>query len=253
MHSDKILVFDIGSEYGHFRKFNTTTSPLTYSIPTRSAITGILGAILGIEREISAGKFREGVIPVAEIFAKENAYIGVQLINPVKKINIAFNLLDTEKTAASFFNIKQRTQIEFELLKNPSFRIFVNLRDEKIFSELIDRIRENKTHFTPYLGLSQFTATVEFRGVTKAKLLQGNNFYDVVTAVNLSNTDPGDPIQFNRSIDFKYTSDTMPVQMLRDRIVTEYSEVVLETNGNAIKIKSGEIYQTDDFGNILFL
>jgi len=253
MHSDKILVFDIGSEYGHFRKFNTTTSPLTYSIPTRSAITGFLGAILGIEREISAGKFREGVIPVAEVFAKENADIGVQLINPVKKVNIAFNLLDTEKAASSFFNIKQRTQIEFELLKNPSFRIFVNLRDVKIFSELIDRIRENKTHFTPYLGLSQFTATVEFRGVTKAKLLQGNNFHDVVTVVNLSNTDPDDPIQFDRSINFKYTSDTMPVQMLRDRIVTEYSEVVLETNGNTIKIKSGEIYRTDDFGNILFL
>lgn len=253
MHSDKILVFDIGSEYGHFRKFNTTTSPLTYSIPTRSAIAGFLGAILGIEREISAGKFRKGVMPVAEVFAKVNADIGVQLINPVKKVNIAFNLLDTEKAASSFFNIKQRTQIEFELLKNPSFRIFINLHDEIIFTELIDRIRENRTHFTPYLGLSQFTATVEFRGVTKAKLLQGNNFHDVVTAVNLSNTNPDAPIQFDRSIDFKYTSDTMPVQMLRDRIVTEYSEVVLETNGNTIKIKADEIYQTEGFGNILFL
>ena len=253
MHSDKILVFDIGSEYGHFRKFNTTTSPLTYSIPTRSAITGFLGAILGIEREISAGKFREGVMPVAEVFAKENADIGVQLINPVKKVNIAFNLLDTEKAASSFFNIKQRTQIEFELLKNPSFRIFTNLRDETLFSELINRIRENRTHFTPYLGLSQFTATIKFTGLTTAKLLKGNDFHEVVTAVNLSNTDPDDPIQFDRSIDFKYTSDTMPVEMLRDRIVTEYSEVVLETNGNTIKIKSDKIYQTEGFGNILFL
>lgn len=253
MYSDKILVFDIGSEYGHFRKFNTTTSPLTYSIPTRSAIVGFLGAILGIEREVSAGKFREGVMPVAEVFAKKNANISVQLINPVKKVNIAFNLLDTEKNAASFFNIKQRTQIEYELLKNPAFRIFINLRDETIFSELINRIRENRTHFTPYLGLTQFTATVKFRGVTKAKLLEGNNFQDVVTAVNLSNTDHENPIQFDRSIDFKYTSDTMPVEMLRDRIVNEYSEVVLETNGNTIKIKSRVIYQTEGFGNILFL
>ncbi len=85
MHSDKLLVFDIGSEYGHFRKFNTTTSPLTYSIPTRPAIAGLLGAILGIERELSAGKFRDGVMPIAEVFTKEKARIGVQLINPVKK------------------------------------------------------------------------------------------------------------------------------------------------------------------------
>lgn len=253
MHSDKLLVFDIGSEYGHFRKFNTTTSPLTYSIPTRSAITGLLGAILGIEREFSAGKFRDGVIPVSEAFTKIKANIAVQLINPVKKVNIAFNLLDTEKAAASFFNIKQRTQIEFELLKDPSFRLFISLKDELLFTELINRVQENRTYFTPYLGLSQFTATVEFKGITKAKPVIANDFQEVVTAVNLSNTDQNDPIQFDHSIDFKYTSDTMPVEMLRDRIVTEYSEVVVETNGKAIKIKSNEIYQTEGFGNILFL
>lgn len=253
MHSDKLLVFDIGSEYGHFRKFNTTTSPLTYGIPTRPAISGLLGAILGIEREISAGKFRDGVVPVSERFAKDNANIAVQLINPVKKVNIAFNLLDTEKAAASFFNIKQRTQIEFELLKDPSFRLFINLKDEVLFNELIDRVEKNRTYFTPYLGLSQFTATIEFKDLTKAKPLAGNVFQEVVTAVNLSNTDHNDPIQFDRSIDFKYTSDTMPVEMLRDRVVTEYSEVVMETNGKTIKIKSDKIYKTEGFGNILFL
>lgn len=253
MHSDKLLVFDIESEYGHFRKFNTTTSPLTYSIPTRSAITGLLGAILGIERELSAGKFRDGVILVSEVFAKGKANIAVQLINPVKKVNIAFNLLDTEKAAASFFNIKQRTQIEFELLKDPSFRLFISLKDEIVFTELINRIKENRTYFTPYLGLSQFTATVKFKKVTGVKLLTVNDFQEVVTAVNLSNTNKDDPIQFDRSIDFKYTSDTMPVEMLRDRVVTEYSEVVVETNGKTIKIKSDEIYQTEGFGNILFL
>lgn len=253
MHSDKLLVFDLGSEYGHFRKFNTTTSPLTYSIPTRPAITGLLGAILGIERELSPGKFRDGVIPVSEVFKKANAGIGVQILNPIKKVNIAFNLLDTEKVASSFFNIRQRTQIEFELLKDPSFRLFISLEDEIVFNELVKRIKENCTHFTPYLGLSQFTATVEFKRVTGVKLLTANDFEEVVTAVNLSNTDQDDPIQFDHSVDFKYTSDTMPVEMLNDRIVTEYSEVIVETSGKEIKVRSDKIYQTEDFGNILFL
>ncbi len=253
MHSDNLLVFDIASEYGHFRKFNTTTSPLTYSIPTRPAIAGLLGAILGIEREQSPGKFRDGVIPISEVFTKDKAGIGVQIINPVKKVNIAFNLLDTEKTASSFFNIKQRTQIEFELLKDPCFRLFINLKDETIFEQLVNRVSENRTHFTPYLGLSQCTATVSFKGFSKFERLITSDFQEVVTAVNLSNTNQDDPIQFNHSIDFKYTSDTMPVVMLKDRIVTEYSEVIVETNGKTIQVKSNEIYQTDGFGNILFL
>ena len=253
MPSDKLLVFDIASEYGHFRKFNTTTSPLTYSIPTRPAIAGVLGAVLGIEREVSSGKFREGVMPVAEVFSKDNASIAVQLINPVKKVNIAFNLLDTEKTASSFFNIKQRTQIEFELLKNPCFRIFVNLKDEILFKDLITRLRENDTHFSPYLGLSQFTATIQFKGISNFHRSNATDFQEVITAVNLTNTNQDDPVQFNHSIDFKYTSDTMPVVMLRDRLVTEYSEVIVETNGKTIQVKSQEIYQTEGFGNILFL
>ena len=51
MTSKTAIIFDVYGEYGHFRKFNTTTSPLTYSIPTPSAIFGLLGAVLGIERE----------------------------------------------------------------------------------------------------------------------------------------------------------------------------------------------------------
>jgi CRISPR-associated protein Cas5h len=253
MHSDKLLIFDIASEYGHFRKFNTTTSPLTYSIPTRPAIAGVLGAILGIEREISSGKFKDGVIPVSEVFAKDNAIIAVQLINPVKKVNIAFNLLDTEKTASSFFNIKQRTQIEFELLKEPCFRLFINVKEDNVFDDLVNRVQGNSTHFTPYLGLSQFTATITFRGLSTFERVNTRDFQEVVTAVNLSNTNQDDPIQFNHSIDFKYTSDTMPVAMLKDRIVTEYSEVIVETNGKTIQVKANEIYQTEGFGNILFL
>ncbi len=92
MNSKEVLIFDISSEYGHFRKYNTTTSPLTYSIPTRTAIAGILGAILGMEREIAEGIFPDGAIPVQEFFSKMNSDIAVQIINQVKKENVAVNL-----------------------------------------------------------------------------------------------------------------------------------------------------------------
>lgn len=253
MQFDQVLIFDIWSEYGHFRKFNTTTSPLTYSIPTRPAIAGLLGAVLGVERELSAGKFPKGITPVSELFSKQNAGIAIQIINPVKKVSIAFNLLDTEKTASSFFNIKQRTQIEFELLKEPHFRIFAGFKESGTLTDLTQRIKENKLHFTPYLGLSQFTATVQYKDVAKAQLLIIDASTEVITAVNLNHTDQSDPVQFNRSKDFKYTSDTLPVEMQRDRIVTEYAEVIMETNGNPVSIKSQHIIQVENFGNIILL
>lgn len=253
MQFNLVLIFDIESEYGHFRKFNTTTSPLTYSFPTRPALVGLLGAILGIEREVSAGVFSKGTVPLSELFAKKSAGIAVQILRPVSKVNIAFNLLDTEKRASSFFNVKQRTQVEFELLKNPMFRIFVSMADDTLFKSLCEKVRNNASHFTPYLGLSQFTATMCYRDVANITGVATDLSTEVVSAVNISELDQNDPIQFNYSSDFKYTADTMPVAMKSDRQVVEYAEVVIETNGRSIYVKSDNIKKVEGYGNIIFL
>jgi CRISPR-associated Cas5-like protein len=54
----RVLVFEVWGEYGHFRKHYTTTSPLTFSIPSRTALTGLLGAIIGLSKEEYLGHFR---------------------------------------------------------------------------------------------------------------------------------------------------------------------------------------------------
>src|SRR6056297_2393425 len=137
MNYKEILIFDISSEYGHFRKYNTTTSPLTYSVPTRTSIAGILGAVLGMEREISEGVYPEGAVPVQEFFSKDNSDIAIQIINPIKKQTVAMNLVNTK---TSFYDLTKagRTQIEFELLKDAKFRIYLSLINNKdTFKELV--------------------------------------------------------------------------------------------------------------------
>lgn len=250
MKSHKLLVFDISSEYGHFRKFNTTSSPLTYAIPTRSALAGVLGAILGVEREASDGTFPDGVIPVNELFAAGNADIGIQILNPIKKTNIGFNLLDTGKAASSFFNIKNRTQIEFELLKDAKFRIFLHLKEDKIAEELAERIEAVNHHFTPYLGLSQFTAIVEWQGQVEATLeVSDSEYIAICTSINLSKLEEKRPIKFEQA---SYTTDTMPMGMRRDRVITEYAEVLIERTGKKVLVNTPNYWKTS-FGNILYL
>ena len=250
MKSLKLLVFDISGEYGHFRKFNTTSSPLTYAIPTRTALIGILGAILGIEREVSPDSFREGTIPLNELFDREKTRFAIQIINPIKKVNMGFNLLDTGKSPSSFFNIQNRTQIEFELLKNPKFRIFFYHSDSDILGELAERIFERKHHFTPYLGLSQFTTLVEPIEIDTASKTSGEGYDDIISCVNLSDLNSDNPVKFGS--DNFYTTDTFPITMRRDRVITEYAEILIERSGQPIEVKT-ESYWKTSFGNILFL
>ncbi len=253
MNFKEILIFDISSEYGHFRKYNTTTSPLTYSIPTRTAIAGMLGAILGMEREVSDGVFPEGVIPVQEFFSKQNADIAVQIINPVKKENVAINLINTK---TSFYDLTKagRTQIEFELLKDLKFRIYFNLENNtEVFNELADRIQAKKHHFSPYLGLAQFTAVIEFVDKTKAKLVNnhGKEFIEIHSAVNLAKIEDENPVEFDYSA--MYSANNMPIEMNGKREVQEYSEVLIEKNGQPIKAKVENFYKIENYGNIVFL
>ncbi len=253
MNYKEILIFDISSEYGHFRKYNTTTSPLTYSIPTRTAIAGVLGAILGMEREISDGVYPDGVIPVQEFFSKQKSDIAVQIINPVKKENVGINLINTK---TSFYNLTKagRTQIEFELLKDLKYRIFVSLNENSdVFDDLAERIKAKKHHFSPYLGLAQFTASIDFVEKTQARLVENSQkvYIDIITAVNLSKIKTENPVEFNYSA--MYSANNMPIEMNRNREVQEYSEVIIEKNGLPIKAKVEDYYNIEKYGNILFL
>lgn len=248
MHSNQVYVFDIWGEYGHFRKFNTTTSPLTYGIPTRTALIGIIGAILGIERESNIGKYAVGQTPLAEIFAFDKVNIAVQVLNPVNKVMMAFNLLNTK---TSFFNIENRTQIEFELLKNPKYRIFIDCKDEKITKELAGRIENKEIHFTVSLGLSQFIANIQAIGFFDAQPLKNSEYVSVISALKMSLLDKKNPIKAEK--EFRYLSDTLPVWMTSDRLVKEYAEVLIEGNAKPILAKSEHFINVEFCGNILFL
>jgi len=57
----------------------------TYSIPTRTAVSGIIAAVLGFGKE-----------DYQEHFTKPQAKIAIGIRNPVKKVRISENLINTE-------------------------------------------------------------------------------------------------------------------------------------------------------------
>lgn len=248
----RLLMFDVSGEYAHFRKFNTTTSPLTYTIPTRPALAGMLGAIMGIEREVAPGKFPPGVVPTQEVFAKAHCGIAVGLLAPPRRTVMGFNLLDTD-SKRSFFEIKMRTQIAFELLKEPRFRVFVSHADNGYLDTLAERLRTRRHHFTPYLGLSQFTATLEYVAEVQAtpRRAEQPDFQPMATAVNLNQVQAAQPVDF--SAGGAYLTETMPISMTRDRVVTEYAEVLMESQGKPLAVKAAQWLDAGTYGNVMFL
>ncbi len=240
-------------------------------IPTRTAIAGILGAILGMERELIELTEKERKIlskfyteaelaekSVQEFFGKEKCDIAVQILNPVKKESVGLNLLNTatfsiDKKTMTLNLAKGRTQIGFELLKNSKYRIFFAIDKEDIFEELVERIKHKRHHFSPYLGLAQFTAMVEFVDVVEATFEQNasNDEVEILSVVNMSKIKDENTIIFDKNA--LYSANNMPIEMNRNREVQEFSEVLIEKNGLPIKIKGIDFYEVQKYGKIMFL
>lgn len=160
----QVIVFDVSSSFGFFRKNFTTTNALTFSVIPRSAVEGLIGSIVGIDRESFPGLL-------------ESSKVAVQLMSPVKKINIKYmhiNRFWWEESLSRYLNGKQfvlyetRKQIavpaSVEFLVNPKYRIYVDTNKEEINSNLITHLRDKKSFYTPYLGGSSMIASIKYVG-----------------------------------------------------------------------------------------
>ena len=167
-----VIAFDVWGDYAHFRKYYTTTSPLTFSLPPRTALMGIVGAISGLKKD--------EYIPA---LAGDRAHIAVSIVHPAKKVRIAENLIDTN-TALLMSKIKNRTQIRLELVKDPRYRIYVSLQDTALHNRLKEMLVAHKCVYTPCLGISELIASFSYVKEYAAEVRAPEKHVNIISALN---------------------------------------------------------------------
>jgi CRISPR-associated protein Cas5h len=237
----KVLVFDVWGDYGHFRKFYTTTSPLTFSFPPPSTIAGILGAIYG-----------SGKDEYLKVFLHDKCKIALKIVNPVKKVRMGINLINTKGGYWTLYSNKYhepRTQIRTEFLKDPYFRIYSTLENEKIFKVIKDHLKEHKSIYTVSLGLSELLADFKYIGEYDSEAKSDNGLVELQSPVTESKLlQDGLEIESGK----KYFKEKMPIKMNQERIVEKYDDVIFEPDGNTIKAKVKDYYRLENGENITF-
>ncbi len=238
----RVLVFDIWGEYGHFRKYFTTSSPLTFSIPPPSSIAGILGAIYGTNK-INGKTISNRYL---EVFGCNECSVAVRIINPVRKIRMGVNLLDTKWSGPNAF----RTQVKTEFLWRPKYRIYMTHEDDNIFNELENRLKNHESVYTVCLGLAYLLANFKYVGVFDGQPVQIDELVDVDTVV---------PVDIIKNLQIepgkKYLKERIPACMDPDRVVRSYLDIVLEPSGKPIRIKALEdsVIKLENDEHITFL
>lgn len=236
----KVLAFDIWGDYGHFRKFYTTTSPLTFSLPAPSTVAGILGAIYGTDKSKNTH---------LDTFGYHRCKIALRIINPTKKIRLGLNLLETKGSNLRLpMSAKSapRTQIRTEFLKDPHFRVYLMHNDSDVFKRLSDSLREHKSVFTVSLGLSELLADFAYIDTFEAEPITSAEPCEIVTAFTSDKLIRGS-LQIEPQK--RYFKEKLPLEMTTSRVVKRYDDVVFEPDGkgivaslsNAVILSNGEI------------
>ncbi|MBD3211460.1 MAG: type I-B CRISPR-associated protein Cas5 [Candidatus Lokiarchaeota archaeon] len=267
----KILIYDIYSSYGCFKKYYTTSSILTYDFPPKTSLIGMVGSILGYNRNSK------------EIKKLNDTKIGVCILNPINKIHQGINWLNTkvknvkkiEDEIQSYFEpIKKYSNNDFygfvginknkpsslQLLKNPKFRIFLSIENFDEYPKFSNSIRNHHYYYSPYMGQTEFLCSVNYVDEIESELkkcdLESN--YIIMNSIIPQSylLKKEDQHQIDIPEESSIIVEQMPLEYNND--ITEFHKIIYDKSREPIKVLVKEYYKIssqsleEDYNIILF-
>lgn len=255
----EIFSFDISGKFAHFRKFYSSSTALSFSIPPRTTIIGILAAILGKEKE-----------SYYEDFASDKIRIGIVVCSKLKKSFHRLNHLSI-KGPADFRGAKLHIQTPFEVISPENFaselityKIYVSHFEDglNLFNELKSKISRKNNIFPISFGVAPFSANIHnysfFNDQNIREIEVNRELISFDSAINSENVLELFYDKQNVS-DFMIEDEIMPADFKANynRELSKMNKVLFIDGGNKLKVKfSGKYYQLNKEGdhiNIQFL
>jgi CRISPR-associated protein Cas5 subtype I-B len=220
----KAVRLHIKGNWAQFRRAETNNNPLSHDFITKTALIGMIGAVLGKERAEMKLLF-----PILS----EDLKYGVQVKNEVKKQSWGFTFRNVNSAW-------EKSPKQMEFIRNPEYEIVIclmNQRSESIFDEFVFFCKEGKACFEPVLGLHNCPAEikVEEEGIFEYAADGSFETNGFVTSKHV----PENPSSMNFRIGF----DKIPSFQNDDfwNLPEKYVPIIYPSGGNTIKI-SGEHY-----------
>lgn len=218
-----ILVFDIKGRFAHFRKFYTNSSSLSYLLPPRTTLMGIVAAILGLERD-----------SYYEVLSSENLDITARIMFKPRKIIQTLNYMKIE-SPKEMFKAKNHTQVPFELIAsqetNVVYRVYLSHKDKDIYEKIKNNLIYGKCEYPLYFGASPFSASIEYIGEFVGKFI--GKEASIATPIN---KDLIEKIYFGEN-NLILARERMPRDFDNDRMIKNSATYIYDEMGSSIKIK----------------
>ncbi|HJT85027.1 MAG TPA: type I-B CRISPR-associated protein Cas5b, partial [Nitrososphaeraceae archaeon] len=229
-----------GSSFGYFRKGFTTTSALTHSMIPRSAVEGLIGAILGFPSDVYSDVLWD-------------SKIAIEIRSPVRKLNMKYmhtnpdwwrhiSLYLKNKTTSKKIQFAVPTSVEF--LVNPIYRIYID--NEKINNFLSIKLKNKQSHFTPYLGSSSMIAFIKYIGEYSYKDIKLKDYQPIKSILYFLDRIP--KLKLEKDLKFAI-EDSLPIHIDKDRNLAGNYKVIYSPDAKDLMVNDDIVSKIDFVNN----
>jgi CRISPR-associated protein Cas5h len=162
-----IIRFRIQGRFGHFLRAEANASAPTYPVPPRTALLGLIGAVLGFPKDTPQTELEPAWIALSGSIPRTHWHKAKLRKDPPEALSW---LVKRTQKLDKQTKPEKATLIAQEWLMNPAFQVWAALA-EPYHSELESRLRERRWHFQPSLGLSELMADLAWEETSEAKNL----------------------------------------------------------------------------------
>ena len=252
----KIISFHLKGKMAHFRKFYSNSSALSYFMPPRTTISGIIAGLLGRERD---GYYEE--------FSLDNCKIAIAPCKPMKKTMQKLNYLMIKSSNDLNGSQEHHSQTPMELIipqnlrtGDIDYKIWIRHEDDAVMDEL-ENIFNNK-HELYYrsmgacmsLGSAFNIGWIETEGVfegaevnlTSEEFISSSIPVDKVKEIRVENM-KGNKV--------KLIKEELPLEFDKDRCITDkgLKDILTNLDGGYIPVVVDKFIKLDNGENIILM
>lgn len=248
----EILSFKIKGKLAHFRKYYANNTAFSFTIPPRTALMGIVAAVMGWSKD-----------SYYEDLASENIRFGIRVLSPLKKSFHRLNFLSiksigdlAKKLSSDFRGEGGRIQTPFEVVSawhivkgEVIYQVFMSPLEKGIntYQKLKEQFLTNEPVFNISLGTANFTASIFDTHLIEKNAISKKESSEFVLIHSAIPTGMVEELKFEKEEYSNYNfveEDMMPGDLVanKNREVRKMNRLLFSTTPNPLRVKISDVY-----------
>lgn len=234
----ELINFQLSGRCAHFLRAEASVSALSYPVPPRTVILGIIGAVIGLPKDDPQVVLEPANIAVSGKLPMTHWHkVKLRKDPPAQLPRIIRKIQKPDRNTAP----EKATLILQEWLFEPNYTVWVSV-PESYHTKLAGRLRDRRWHFTPSLGLTEMVADIEYLGLDEGAPLPEGTYHIQSVFKQEAGILEVDQI-FEKELVIH--SLQMPQTVTTDRIFSQCTYFI-ERDARPVPVKTDQAYKVND-------